>query len=339
MSEQKTTKKAKKPPSKLGRGLSSLMQDITPAIANTIDDKTKPHVETKQATPTSPTEQIMAPPSISTAGAKIEKGVYTVPIERIERNPNQPRRYFDPKKLEELTQSIKDKGILQPILVRPLPPREQSAKISKKPHFQIVAGERRWQASVHAGLTEMPVLVRHLSDQEVLEIGVVENVQRADLNPIEEAMAYQALKEQFGRRQEDIAEAVGKSRSHVANCMRLLALPERAREYVRDGKMSAGHARAILAAQNPFALSELIISKNLSVREAENWVRKERSQNRELDLPDTRKNADTRFIEQQLTEHLGLKTKVTHKDPGGKLILHYRTLEELEDLIAKLKKT
>ena len=298
-----------KSPSKLGRGLSALMEEITPPVQET---KAK-H------------------PKVADKAEPNELGVRIVWIDKLERNPDQPRRHFDKKKLAELTGSIKDKGVLQPILVRPIQ--------KNKTNFQIVAGERRWLAAVAAGLEKMPVLVRELSDRDVLEIGVVENVQRADLNPIEEAEAYQALKDQFGRKQDDIAKAIGKSRSHVANCMRLLSLPVLAREYLADGKITPGHARAILAAPDPQALAEAIVSKGLSVRAAEKWLRLMQTSAREPAVGKARRDADSRFIEKQLTEYLGLSVRLNHKNPNGNMSISYKTLEELEGLISRLRKS
>ena len=307
-----------KPPSKLGRGLSALMEEITPPA---------PKKPAKKAAKTKPkTKQVSA-------------GINTVPIDKLERNPSQPRRHFDKALLEDLTNSIKDKGVLQPILVRPLP-KSYGAKGQKiAGRYQIVAGERRWQAAVNAGLTDMPVLIRELSDREVLEIGVVENVQRADLNPIEEAMAYQALREQFGRKQADIARAIGKSRSHVANCLRLLSLPDIARNYLADGKITAGHARAVLSAPDPQALAEMIVAKRLSVREAENMARQMGMDQRESTPRERNDDVNTRFIERQLTEHLGLKVSINHKNPAGTVTIKYKTLPDLEDLIVALRKS
>lgn len=307
-----------KPPSKLGRGLSALMEEITPPKQEARSEATGKHkAKIKTAEPIK--------------AAANELGVQIVWIDKLERNPDQPRRHFDKTKLAELTQSIKDKGVLQPILVRPI----QKHKF----RFQIVAGERRWQAAVTAGLEKMPVLVRELSDRDVLEIGVVENVQRADLNPIEEAMAYKALKDQFGRKQEDIAKAIGKSRSHVANCLRLLSLPVLAREYLADGKITPGHARAILAAPDPQALAEAIVSKDLTVRGAEKWLRMMQTSARGPAPEKPRRDADSRFIEKQLAEHLGLAVRLNHKNPGGNMTIKYKTLGQLEDLIARLRKS
>ncbi|HEX2561615.1 ParB/RepB/Spo0J family partition protein, partial [Phenylobacterium sp.] len=193
-----------------------------------------------------------APAPAAPTGASVRE----IPIEFLQRNPDQPRWVFPEEQLVELAASIRDKGILQPILVRPLP----------EGRYEIVAGERRWRAAQRAGLAAVPVLVRELSDMQVLEIGVIENVQRADLSPIEEATAYKQLMDRFGRTQDSVAEAVGKSRSHVANTLRLLALPEGVRNYLLEGRISAGHARAIATAPNAEALAEEIIAKGLSVR-------------------------------------------------------------------------
>ena len=296
----------------LGRGLSALMSDVSVAA---IPKEADPVAKTAEKTPAK------AKPVTQTGG------VTTIAIDQLERNPDQPRKYFDKHKLAELTQSIKDKGVLQPILVRPLPQKTSS----KKRHYQIVAGERRWQAALKAKLDAMPVLIRELSDQDVLEIGVVENVQRADLNPIEEALAYQALSEQFKRTQEDIAQAVGKSRPHVTNMLRLLTLPKRAQTYLAKGKITTGHARAIIAAPDPTA------EKGLSVREAEDWVRRIKAADGKSKSIPAQKDADTRKVENDLSDILGLVTDLRHKGPGGELRIKYRTGGQLEDLIKRLK--
>lgn len=328
---------SKKPTSKLGRGLSALMEDITPLTAPMKDLEVKDLEKKGDQSKKDNLAKDIKTAEVETMAAP--KWTNMVAIDLLERNPDQPRRHFDKTLLEELTNSIRDKGVLQPILVRPLPKSYEAKGVKTQGRYQIVAGERRWQASVNAGVEYMPVLVRDLSDREVLEIGVVENVQRADLNAIEEALAYKALKDQFGRKQEDIASAVGKSRSHVANCLRLLTLPVLAREYLADGKISAGHARAILSAPDPQALAEAIVSKNLSVRDAENWAHMMQKAVRNPKPESQKTDADTRFIQTQLAEHLGLKVKLSHKNPGGSMTIKYKTLEELEDLIAKLRKS
>jgi ParB family transcriptional regulator, chromosome partitioning protein len=266
------------------------------------------------------------------AGAPVEEiaGVREVPIELIHRNADQPRWTFSEAEVDELAASIREKGVLQPILVRPAPglPGE----------WEIVAGERRWRASQKAGLRVMPVLVRELDDVQVLEIGVIENVQRSNLNAIEEAAAYQQLIEKFKRTQEEVAESIGKSRSHVANTLRLMNLPEQVRAYVLEGKLTAGHARAILTADDPTALAEQIIAKGLSVREAESLAR---GGGAAASRPKTSgrkpaKDTDTQALEVDLSEALGLDVEVLDKGGVGELRIRYATLEQLDELCRKL---
>ena len=309
----------------LGRGLSALMSDVSVAAIPKEPAKTKAGKPKPAATEKTPKAKAQPAPMTG--------GVTTIAIDKLERNPDQPRKYFDKDKLAELTQSIKDKGVLQPILVRPLPKKTSNQKV----HYQIVAGERRWQAALKAKLDAMPVLIRELSDQDVLEIGVVENVQRADLNPIEEALAYQALSEQFKRTQDDIAQAVGKSRPHVTNMLRLLTLPKRAQTYLAKGKITTGHARAIIAAPDPTELADAIAEKGLSVREAEDWVRRIKAADGKTKSIPAQKDADTRKVENDLSDILGLVTDLRHKGPGGELRIKYRTGGQLDDLIKRLK--
>jgi ParB family chromosome partitioning protein len=258
------------------------------------------------------------------------------PIELIRRNPDQPRRVFDEDELEQLTNSIREKGVLQPILVRPAPDAPGV--------YQIVAGERRWRASQRAGLTSMPVLVRELDDADVLEIAVVENVQRADLNPIEEAQGYRALIERFGRTQELVATAVGKSRSHVANSLRLLNLPEDVREHLAAGRLSAGHARAIATAPEPSALAARIVEEGLNVRQAETLARQvgtprhERDAARSRPKPPTEKMPDTLALEQDLEDMLGLTVSIEDRGGEGELRVRYASLEQLDDICQRLSK-
>ena len=303
-----TKKVSGRPARGLGKGLSALMADVAPAVKG------------------APVSADKTPAAKKTAPARADQAAQYIPITKLERNPAQPRRYFDPAKLDDLTRSIKEKGVLQPILARP---------IAKTGNYQIVAGERRWQASLKAGLDQLPVMVKDLTDQEVLEIGVVENVQRANLNPIEEAQAYKALSDEFNRRQEDIAQAVGKSRSHIANMMRLLTLPTRAQDLLAQGKLSAGHARAVISAPDPAALAEMIVQKDLSVREAEAMMRRLKKGEPLRPAAQT-KSADIRQVEKSLTDQIGLKVDLAHKNPNGKLVIHYKTAEQLEDLIKRL---
>ena len=305
----------------LGRGLSALMADMSVTTEGSIEGPTEGEAE---GTEVKPNDQA--------GGAASLSSIQKLPIDKLVRNPDQPRRHFDQRKLAELTESIRLKGILQPILARPIvDPKNKSKTV-----YQIVAGERRWQASLKAGLSQLPVLVRELSDQDVLEVGVVENVQRADLNPIEEALAYKALTEQFNRTQEEIAKAIGKSRPHVTNMLRLLTLPKLAQEMVQAGKITMGHARAIIASDNPARLAQLISDKNLSVREAEKMVRQMReSASGKADAKI--KSADIRALETELMNAIGLKVDLRHKGPKGELRVHYSDNSQLEDIVRRLK--
>jgi ParB family chromosome partitioning protein len=265
------------------------------------------------------------------AGEGAAEGNREIPIEQIHRNAAQPRMDFDDAELNLLAGSIREKGVLQPILVRPSPERPGE--------YQIVAGERRWRAAVRTGVRVMPALVRSLSDVEVLEIAIIENVQRADLNPVEEASAYRALMDRFGHTQEDVARAVGKSRSHVANAVRLLDLPERVVFLLRSHQLSAGHARAVASAADPTALANQVVDQGLSVRAAEALARRAQTapapeRLRDEDAP--RKDADTRALEEDLARTLGLVVEIAHRRGGGELTIRYRTLEQLDDLCRRL---
>ena len=333
---------AKKPASKLGRGLSALMADIAPPE----DDKKSVKPAGKKAS-----KQAHQPADLSALDkghppvhghtddpnielALIKRGVHELPIDKLERNPSQPRRHFDKQKLAELTHSIALKGVLQPILVRPLPApyAKKGKKISDR--YQIVAGERRWHAAQAAGLEVLPALIRDLSDRDVLEIGIVENVQRADLGALEEAQAYQDLIDQFGRKQLEIADAVGKSRAYVANALRLLSLPLRAQEYLQDGKITAGHARAILSATDPDALAEAIVKDGLSVRAAEKWVRQDK---KSTPAPQDAPDANIAHIEHDLKQLIGMGIHIKHKGPGGSLTIKYKSMEQFDDLVRRLR--
>ena len=317
MSEDKKTKKKTAKSRGLGRGLSALMADMS--VTAEPSDNAAPDNE----------DGSVKTDIQETSGNSFGENILR--IDQLVRNPDQPRRVFDPEKLAELTESIRLKGVLQPLLVRPVP----NPKNSHEMIYQIVAGERRWQASLKAGLLTVPVLVRELSDQDVLEIGVVENVQRADLNPIEEALAYKALTEQFSRTQDEIAKAIGKSRPHITNMLRLLTLPKLAQDMVQEGKISMGHARAIIAAENPARLAQLISDKSLSVREAEKIVRQERTPKTET-RPKI-KSADIRALETDLMNSLGLKVDLRHKGPKGELRVQYSDNDQLEDIVRRLK--
>ncbi|MGB0507205.1 MAG: ParB/RepB/Spo0J family partition protein [Pikeienuella sp.] len=248
----------------------------------------------------------------------------TAPIEKIHPNPEQPRRIFKPREMEELTSSIREKGIIQPLLVRPDP--------KKKGHFQIVAGERRWRAAQLAKVHEAPIIVRDLDDAEVLEIAIIENVQRADLNPIEEAQGYRQLIDRFGHSQALLADRIGKSRSYIANALRLLALPEDVQDHLVDGRLSIGHARAIITAHNPSELAREVIAKGLSVRQTE-ALAKQIQQPKGAVKRAPAKDADTRALEGDLSAALGLKVSIAHKGAkGGELKISYKDLEQLDGL-------
>jgi ParB family chromosome partitioning protein len=256
----------------------------------------------------------------------------TVPIEKLVPNPDQPRRDFPQHELEELAGSLDAKGVIQPLIVRPAPEPAGG--------YQIVAGERRWRAAQLAQLHEVPVIVRELDDTEVLEVAIIENIQRANLNPVEEATGYRQLMERFGHTQERLAGALSKSRSHIANLMRLLQLPDEVQTYLRDGRLSAGHARALITAEEPAALARQVISKGLSVRETEKLTAGPKPARGGGGRTTAEKDADTRALEQDLSAALGMKVVVDHKpgQPAGSLTIRYRSLEELDALCGVLSR-
>ena len=256
----------------------------------------------------------------------------TLPIELLRRNPDQPRKTFDETELDELAASIRRKGVIQPLLVRPAPGREGE--------YEIVAGERRWRAAQRAGLRELPAVVRALDDTEVLQIAIIENVQRADLNAVEEALAYRALIDQYGHTQEEVAEAVGKSRSHVANTMRLLGLPEDVRNHVLTGRLTAGHARALATAADASALARRVIDGGLNVRETEALARKAAGGEGRAPRPASArgKDADTAALEHDLSDSLGLDVKIIDKGGAGEIRVSYATLEQLDELCRRLSR-
>jgi ParB family chromosome partitioning protein len=258
-----------------------------------------------------------------------------VPIEKLRANPNQPRRTFMPEQLDELAASVKEKGVIQPLIVRSVGDGA----------YEIVAGERRWRAAQMAQLHEIPVIVREFDDTEVLEVAIIENIQRADLNAVEEAAGYKQLMDRFGHTQEKLAEALGKSRSHIANLLRLLSLPMDVQTLVIEGKLSAGHARALITAENPSELAKIIVRDGLSVRATESLVKKQQQGDVERPAPRSRnldagKDADTRALEKDLSAILAMKVTINHK-PGtetGQVVLTYENLDQLDDLCAKLSR-
>jgi ParB family transcriptional regulator, chromosome partitioning protein len=260
------------------------------------------------------------------------EGAREIPIELIHRNPEQPRSLFAEDELAELEASIREKGVLQPILVRP--------SKAQPGEYQIVAGERRWRAAQRAGLTAVPALVRELGDNQAFEIAIIENVQRTDLNPLEEAKAYAALMGRMQYTQDETARVVGKSRSHVANTLRLATLPPGAQEHLMAGRLTAGHARAILSAADPEALAELIVAKGLSVRDAEALAKGGANRPKKASGPRRApKDADTHALEADLEETLGMVVEITDRGGAGELKIKYATLEQLDELCRRLTRS
>ena len=264
--------------------------------------------------------------SIADSGRKPRRA----PIENLRPNPRNPRRQFTDVELDELADSIRERGIIQPIVVRAL----------QGDNFEIIAGERRWRAAQRAGLHDVPIAIVEANDAQSLEYALIENVQRADLNPIEEASGYLALMDDFNRTQDEVAQIVGKSRPHVANTIRLLKLSEPVKQLVRSGKISAGHARLLLGQANAEQIAKEIIEKGLSVRQLEADMRKDAAQAggliREARGKSGGKDADTRSLEKRLSDALGLEVSVDHRGEGGTLRIKYRDLDQLDAVMRKL---
>ena len=260
-----------------------------------------------------------------TRGEVAAKGSRTLPVAFLKPGRFQPRKNFADDALAELAASIKEKGVLTPILVRPLGPDS----------YEIVAGERRWRASQLAKLHDVPVVVRDLADAETLEIAIIENVQRADLNALEEAAAYQELMDRFGRTQEQVAQDVGKSRSHVANTVRLLKLPESVKQWLREGRLTAGHARTLLGVADPEAAAKEILAGHMSVRQAEH-----RSTKKAKAGGKPPKDPNLADLEASISNKLGLKIQIIHKgDKGGEVRITYSSLEQLEEIARRLNRS
>ncbi len=263
------------------------------------------------------------------AAAEEGRALRHVPIEHLEANPNNPRKQFKEEDLEDLARSVRDKGLLQPIVVRPR--RDGST-------YEIVAGERRWRAAQRAGVHDVPVLIRDLTDGEAVELALIENIQRSDLNALEEARGYTQLLEQFGYTQQQLADSLGKSRSHIANTLRLLTLPEKVRGLIEDGSLTAGHARALIAAASPSELAEQIIRLGLNVREAEKLSR-DRAERpaRVRRNPSGDGNANVKALEKALLEATGLRVEISDvAGKGGKVTFHYKSLDQLDDLCRRV---
>lgn len=278
----------------LGRGLSALMADVDQ--------------------PTATADVAPKPDSFA-------------PIEVVYPNPDQPRRTFVQSDLDDLAASIREKGIIQPLIVRYRPDHAGE--------YEIVAGERRWRAAQLAQLHEVPIIVRSFSDTEVLEVAIIENIQRADLNPVEEARGFQTLMDRFGHTQEQLGNALGKSRSYIANILRLLQLPADVQTLMADGKLSAGHARALITTDNPSALAAQVVAKGLSVRETERLVKGEAAPTpKSAPRPKLEKDADTRALEGDLSAALKMVVRLDHApgNDGGTMSIRYKDLEQLDDL-------
>lgn len=296
-----------KRPSGLGRGLSALLEEMGSAV-------------------TPPRAEPGAAPPVPMGDAGSSMGAQMLPMAMISPNPKQPRRRFDETAQAELIASVKRQGLLQPILVRPV----------DGGRFEIVAGERRWRAAQAAQLHDVPVLVRRLTDEEAFEVALVENIQRQDLNAIEEAEGYKRLIEDYGHTQEDIARIVGKSRSHVANLVRLLDLPDDVRDLLIDGWLTMGHARALLTAPDPSALARDVVQMGLSVREVEARAKKPRAARPKAPPRPAARSADLESLEGQLTEQLGLRVRLEFDGEGGKLTLFYSDLDQLDMICQRL---
>lgn len=285
----------------LGRGLSALMSDVTQEIT--------PHVD--QA---------------------LRRADFFVPVEQVQPNPDQPRRAFDDAALQELATSIAEKGVIQPLIVREHPTRTGI--------YEIVAGERRWRASQIAQLHDIPVIVRQYTDTEVLEVAIIENIQRADLNPIDEGAGYRQLMQKFGHTQEQLSSVLGKSRSHIANVIRLLSLPDGVRAYLVDGKLTAGHARTLIGHDDAQRLADHIVKTGMSVRDAEKLAKQGLTKAKTTKTINsvTGKDADTVQIEGELSAALGMKVSIDHASgtEGGRLSVSYRNLDQLDDLLRAL---
>ena len=336
-------------PRQLGRGLEALFGEdrtniaaaeaaveagATPAPAT--EDTVPPKDETVAHAPTAAAPPAVAAAAVDAAAGNADDsgalGFRMVAIARLIPNPLQPRRHFDDDALKDLMKSIREQGILQPLIVRPTR--------SEAGNFEIVAGERRWRAAQRAQVHEAPVIIRDFTDEEALAVALIENIQRDELSPIEEAEAYARLSHDFGKTQEQVAEVVGKSRSHIANMVRLLDLPDDVRAMLADGQLSAGHARAILRAADPAALARQIIEEGLSVRDAERLGRPAKrgrpAGSGAKSGAAMAKDADTLALERALSGGVGVKVDITFDGTGGSLRIDYTSLEQLDDLVERL---
>jgi len=283
--------------SRLGRGLASLIGDMGAESATTVERG---------------------------------RGQRRVPIEHVRANPKNPRKHFSDAELDDLANSIRERGIIQPIVVR---------QVRGSETFEIVAGERRWRAAQRAALHDVPIVVVEANDSEALQLAIIENVQRADLNPIEEAMGYQALADQFSYAQEDIARVVGKSRSHIANTLRLLKLSAPIQSLINEGKLSAGHARMLIGQPNAEQLARDIVERGLNVRQVEEIAREQPQRIEKKARATARKDADTLALEKRVSDILGLTVSVDHRGEGGTVHIKYRDLDQLDEIMKRLARS
>ena len=300
----------------LGRGLSALIGDVDIGLSADAKAPTKDKSK-KTSTPSSEESS--------------SQGLRNLGVEKLVPGKFQPRREFDKGALKELANSIREKGILQPILARPNPDG------GAKSPYEIVAGERRWRAAQIAQLHDVPVIVRDMTDNEALQIGIIENVQRSDLNPIEEAEGFQRLIDEFSYTQEVLAKTLGKSRSHIANTLRLVGATNKVREYLVAGQLSAGHARALLGHPNADRLASDIVKQGLSVRDVEKLVAdKKPSKGGSKSKKPAEKDTDTRALEKSIADNLGLSVAIQHEKDGGHVRVSYKTLEQLDEVVRRL---
>ncbi len=263
--------------------------------------------------------------------AAIDRGARSprrLTVAQLRANPRNPRKSFDDSDLADLTASVREKGVVQPLIVRPVPGVMDA--------YEIIAGERRWRAAQKAGLHDVPVIVREVSDKESLELAIIENVQRSDLNPLEEARGYQQLADLYSYTQAELADVIGKSRPHITNTLRLLNLPEEVQAYIRDGKLTAGHARALLTLADPLAAARRIVAEGLSVRAAE-AMDADSGRKKGAGGKAQSKDADTRALEKSLSDLLGLEVTINHRGGKGDVRIRYTSLEQLDDVCRRLR--
>lgn len=293
-------------PKRLGRGLNALFGDQEPA-------------------PETPTPAVAAAPAVVAAAVNIP--VTRLPVDLLAPSPYQPRRHFDETALSELSDSVREKGVVQPLLVRP--------DRAKPGHYEIIAGERRWRAAQRAQLHEVPVHVSDLNDAETLEVALIENLQRQDLSPVEEARGYQRMLEEFGHTQERIGEIVGKSRAHVANTLRLLNLPFSVLQMLEEGKITAGQVRPLIGSSRAEEIAREVVKKGMSARQAERFA-KSFGRKRRAAANMLPKDTDTAALEQSLMKTTGYKTNIAFDGTGGTVTIAYASLEQLDDIVRRL---